>query len=170
MFRAQFPFFGFEAVDWIQRQGKKTSSSSYAINVDSKAALLAIANKHTTHPLVVATWLKTIKLRNSTSITFHWVKGQAGLKGNERADYLAIRVASYNTTIFYDEIPINRGKQILEDYYPKIWNAIYINSTNASHTKLFIRTIFHRFLLSCLAQLPPHSIPNNSRQLPFISP
>ena len=28
------------AVDWIQSQGKKTS---YAINVDSKAALLAIA-------------------------------------------------------------------------------------------------------------------------------
>ena len=36
------------AVDWIQNQGKKTSS--YVINVDSKAALLAIANKHTTHP------------------------------------------------------------------------------------------------------------------------
>ena len=83
-------------VDWIQSQGKKTSS--YAINVDSKAALLAIANKHTTHPLAVATRLKTIKLRNSTSITFHWLKGHAGLKGNERADYLAKTVASYNTT------------------------------------------------------------------------
>jgi ribonuclease HI len=31
------------AVDWIQSQRKKTSS--YAINVDSKAALQAIANK-----------------------------------------------------------------------------------------------------------------------------
>jgi ribonuclease HI len=45
------------AIDWIQSQGKKTSS--YAMNVDSKAALLAIANKHTTHPLAVATTLKT---------------------------------------------------------------------------------------------------------------
>jgi ribonuclease HI len=133
------------AVDWIQSQGKKTSS--YAINVDSKSALLAIANKHTTHPLAVATRLKTIKLRNSTSITFHWVKGHAGLKGNERADYLAKTVASYNTTITYDEIPINRGKQILEDYYTKIWNAIYVNSANASHTKLFTPTIFHRLSL-----------------------
>jgi ribonuclease HI len=62
------------AVDWIQSQGKKTSS--YAINVVSKAALLAIANKHTTHPLAIATRLKTIELRNSTSITFHWVKGK----------------------------------------------------------------------------------------------
>jgi ribonuclease HI len=60
------------AVDWIQGQGKKTSS--YAINVDSKAALLAIANRHTTHPLDIATRLKTTELRNSTSITFHWVK------------------------------------------------------------------------------------------------
>ena len=69
------------AVDWIQSQGKKTS----AINVDSKAPLLAIANKHTTHPLVVATRLKKTELRNSTSITFHWVKGHVVLKGNERA-------------------------------------------------------------------------------------
>ena len=74
------------AVDWIQSQGKKTFS--YTINVDSKAALLAIANKHTTHPLAVATRLKTTELRNSTSLTFHWVKGHAGLKGNGRADYL----------------------------------------------------------------------------------
>jgi ribonuclease HI len=79
------------AVDWIQSQGKKTPP--YAINIDSKAALLAIANKLTTHPLVVAIRVKTIKLRNSTSITFHWVKGHAGLKGNERADYLAKTVA-----------------------------------------------------------------------------
>jgi len=82
-----------------------------------------LANKHTTHPLAVATRLKPIELRNSTSITFHWVKGHAGLKGNERADYLAKIAASYNTTIAYDAIPIHREKQILEEYYIKIWNA-----------------------------------------------
>jgi len=134
------------AVDWIQSQGTKTSS--YAINVDSKAALLAIGNKHTTHPLAVATRLKTIELRNSTSITFHWVKGHAGLKGSERGDYLAKTDARYNTTIAYDVIPIIRGKQTLEGYYTKIWNAIYVNSANASDTKLFISTIFHRISLS----------------------
>jgi ribonuclease HI len=53
------------AVDWIQNQRKKTSS--YATNVDSKAALLATANKHTTHPLNVAARMKTIELRKSTS-------------------------------------------------------------------------------------------------------
>jgi ribonuclease HI len=47
------------AIDWIQSQGKKTSS--YVINVDSKAALLAIAIKHTTHPLAIATRLKKFK-------------------------------------------------------------------------------------------------------------
>jgi len=82
------------AIDWIESQGKK---NSYAINVDSKAALLTIANKYTNHPLAVAIRVKAIKLRNSTSITFHWVKGHAGLKGNERADYLAKTVARYNT-------------------------------------------------------------------------
>jgi len=133
------------AIDWIESQGKK--NSSYAINVDSKAALLAIANKHTTHPLAIAIRVKAIKLRNSTSIAFHWVKGHVGLKGNKRADYLVKTVARYKTTITYDEIPNNQGKQLLEDHYTKIWNATYVNSTNASHTKLYIPTIFHRLSL-----------------------
>ena len=56
--------------------------------------------------------------------------------------------ASYKISIAYDAVPINRGKQILEDYYITIWNAIYINSANASHTQLFIPTIFHRLSLT----------------------
>ena len=103
------------AVEWIQRQRQK--SPSYAINVDSKTALLAIPNKRTTHPLAVATRKKTIELRNLTSLTFHWVKGHAGLRGNERADYLARIAASCNTTIAYNAILINRGKQLLEEHY-----------------------------------------------------
>jgi ribonuclease HI len=134
------------AVEWIQHQRQK--SPSYTINVDSKTALLAIVNNRTTHPLAVATRKKIIELRNSTSLTFHWVKGHAGLRGNERANYLARTAASYNTTISYNAIPINRGKQLLEEHYIKTWTATYINSTNASHTKQFIPTIFHRLSLS----------------------
>jgi len=66
--------------------GKKTSS---AINVHSTAALIAIANRNTTRPLAVVIREKAIRLRNTTSITFHWVKGHAGLRGNKRADYMA---------------------------------------------------------------------------------
>jgi hypothetical protein len=71
----------------------------------------------------------------------------AGLKGIERAEYLAKTVASYSTTVVYDLIPIIRGKQTLEDYYTKIWNAIYVISANATHSKLFTPTIFHRISL-----------------------
>jgi hypothetical protein len=92
--------------------------------------------------------MKTIELGKYTSIAFYWVKGLVGLEGNERADCLAKTVASYNTTVAYDAVTINRGKHILEDYYIKLWNATYINSANASHTKLFIPTIFHRLSLS----------------------
>jgi regulator of RNase E activity RraA len=49
-------------VDWIQNQRKKTSS--YAINIDSKAAILTIANKHTTHTIAFAARMKTIELGN----------------------------------------------------------------------------------------------------------
>jgi ribonuclease HI len=65
--------------------------------------------------LAVATRLITVELRNSTSITFHCVKGHAGLKDNEREDYLAKIAASYKTTIANGAIPINREKQILKD-------------------------------------------------------
>ena len=93
------------AVDWIQNQRRKTPS--YATNVDSKAALLTIANKHTTHPLAVATRTKITELRKFTSITFYWVKGHARLKGNEREDYLAKIAASYDSAIAYNAIPIS---------------------------------------------------------------
>jgi len=134
------------AIDWIQNQWKK--ASTYAINVGSKAALLTIANKHTTHPLAVDTRRKTIVLRKDTSVTFHWVKGHSGLKGNERADYLAKTVASYKPATSYDAIPVSRGKRLLEEYYIKIWNAAYTNSEKASHTKSLIPSTLHRMTLT----------------------
>jgi hypothetical protein len=89
-----------------------------------------------------------IKLRSSSSVTFHWVKGHASLRGNERADYLAKTAASYIPTLAYNEIPINRRKQLLEDHYSKLCNEIYVKSANASLTKLYIPTISHRLSLS----------------------
>jgi ribonuclease HI len=89
-------------------------------HAESKAALLAIANKQSTHPLAANTRRKIIELRTTTIITFYWTKGHTGLNGNKRADYLAKRVASYNPNITYDAIPISRGKQLLEDYYTNL--------------------------------------------------
>jgi len=129
-------------------QNQQKGTSSYPIHVDSKAALLAIANKLSTHPLAVDTRRKIIELWMTTTITFHWIKGHTGLKGNKRADYLAKTVASYNPNITYDAIPVSRGKQLLEDYYSQIWDATYINSGKASHTKPLIPAIFRRKSLS----------------------
>jgi ribonuclease HI len=122
-------------VDWIQNQRKSTSF--YVIHVDSKAALLAIANKHSTHPLAVDTRRKIIELRTTTTITFHWVKGHTGLKGNERADYLAKTVVSYNPNITYDTIPVSRGKQLLHtnlgcNIY-KLWESLPLQTTHSFH-------------------------------------
>jgi len=80
------------AVNWIGKQ--RTKAPSYVINVDSKAALLAIANKQATHPLAVAIRRKTIDLKKVTSVTFHRIWGHTGKEGNERADYLARTIAS----------------------------------------------------------------------------
>ena len=134
------------AVDWILIQ--QYNKSTYAIHVDSRTALLAVANKKTTHPLAAEIREKLTALNTTTKITLHWVKGHSGLKGNERADHLAKVTAYRNNNIEYKAIPISRGKQLLRDYYNKIWNATYTNSTVATHTKLFIPNIPHRLSIS----------------------
>jgi len=73
--------------------------ASYAINVDSKAALLAIANTHTNHPIAVAARLETKKLHIHhlpLGQRTHWSKRkrEGRLPGK--------RAASYNTTIDCD--------------------------------------------------------------------
>ena len=73
-------------------------------------------SKQTTHSLATAIREKIINVRHTTSMTLHWVKGHAGLKGNERADYLAKTAASYCAIIAYDKIPINLGKKLLEEH------------------------------------------------------
>jgi len=82
---------------------------------------------------VVDTRRKIIELRTTTTITFHWIKGHAGLKGNERADYLAKTVLSYYPNITYDAIPVSRGKQLLEDYYTQIWASLTQQTTHSFH-------------------------------------
>ena len=65
-------------------------------------------------PLAVEIRTKTTELSKSTTITYHWVTGHAGVQGNERADYLAKLVTSYKSTIDdYTTIPKSRAKQIL---------------------------------------------------------
>ena len=61
------------AIDWIQNQRNKVTT--YAINVDSKSAILAIANKHSTHPIAVDSRRKLIELKKDISVKIHWVKG-----------------------------------------------------------------------------------------------
>ena len=108
------------------------------------SVILAIANKHTTHPIAVDTRRKLIELSKDISVKIHWVKGHSGIQGNEKADYMAKIVVSYIPNITYDTIPISRGKRILEDYYTGVWNATYTNSEKGLHTKVFIPSIFHR--------------------------
>ena len=134
------------AIDWIKLQPK--DSTSYAIHVDSKAALFAVTNKLTTNPIALAIRRAIFDTMETTPVSLHWVKGHVGLRGNERADYLAKKAARYESTIDYSAIPLSRGKQLLKDYYINLWNAIYTNSEVATHTKEFIPNIFHRLSLS----------------------
>ncbi|KAJ4425419.1 hypothetical protein ANN_28034 [Periplaneta americana] len=118
---------------------------SYAIHTDSKAALLGIANKRTTHPLAVDARNKIINFKSSTFISLHWVKGH---QGNERAEHLTKIDASHRITIDYKGIPLTQCKQLLTKPLQKNLNSTYINSEQGLHTKTFIPNISHRLSLS----------------------
>ncbi|KAJ4442900.1 hypothetical protein ANN_04493 [Periplaneta americana] len=77
--------------------------------------------------------------------------GHTGIRGNERADYLAKIAAGYKSTIAYNSIPMSRAKQLLENYYTNIWNATYINSEDQQGTI---------FLCNC-----PEKSPQTARHL-----
>ena len=76
------------------------------------------------------------------------IKGHSGVRGNERADHIAKSTATQIHNIEYNAIPISQGKQLVRDYYNKIWNATYINSATARHTKVLIPDIPHRLSIS----------------------
>ena len=134
------------AVDWISHQLKE--NTTYSIHVDSKAALLAIANKRTYHPLAVEARNNIINLKRTNPINLHWVKSHAGTHGNERADHLAKIDASLKSTFDYKGISFTRCKQLLTEHYRKIWNLTYTNSEHGLHTKTFIPNVHHRLSLS----------------------
>jgi hypothetical protein len=135
------------------------------MNTELTRACSEVKVQHTTHPLAIVTRRKKIELRKDISITFHWVKGHASLKGNERADCLAKTVASYKPTTTYYAIPVSRGKRLLKEYYIKIWNAAYTNSEKASHTKILIPSVLHRMTLT---KPHPYTIPNKPWLLSLI--
>ena len=118
---------------WRPKHIEKVCSNKICILLQHVGVLFNL--KHSTLSLTVDTRRKIIELKTTTLINFHWIKG---LKGNERSDYLAKTVASYNPTITRDALPVSRGKQLLEDYYTKICNATYMNSVKASRTKALI--------------------------------
>ena len=55
---------------------------------------------------------------------------------------------SIMNALIYNRIPRTRSRQLLREYYEKIWNETYTNSNKDLQTKKFIPTIYHRTSLS----------------------
>ena len=88
------------AINWFSN----STHNSCTINTDSLSGLLALKDQETTDYLVQTILLQLQSLKKF--ISFRWVRGHAGLRGNERADTLAREAAqnSENASIF---IPIS---------------------------------------------------------------
>ncbi|KAJ4449349.1 hypothetical protein ANN_00747 [Periplaneta americana] len=106
------------AIDCIISQRK--DKTSYGIHIDSQAALHAVANKRMTQPIAVYIRKKMIDLKNTTEISLIRNKHHSGIKGNERAEYLAKTAARYRNTIQYNSIPLPLSKRLIQNYYINI--------------------------------------------------
>ena len=130
------------ALDWIKKN--RRPGHTYAINVDSQAALKAIATSKSTNPSVIQIRTETHNLLPKNKVKFHWVRGHTGNCGNERADFLAKIVSKNHKVLHYDKLPLSFCKRQLQDHYKKLWNQLYITSPKASHTKHFFPNVFCR--------------------------
>ncbi|XP_063833872.1 uncharacterized protein LOC135083038 [Ostrinia nubilalis] len=121
---------------------------------DSSSALSALAQRSSVAPLTVETH-KVIESHQATgTIRFCWVKGHAGIPGNERADIEAGEAAALRRAPDYFCFSMSYVKRALRARAFEDWQTRYSEVPQGSHT----RTLFPD--LQTISQFRIHTSPS----------
>ncbi|CAB3250211.1 unnamed protein product [Arctia plantaginis] len=115
------------------------SAGSCGIYSDSRAALETVTNPGTLHPLAIQARRNFSEaLSQGKDVTLFWIKANAGIDGNERANQLAKEAAlSSRRKPDYDLCPVSFvNRQIRSDSLDE-WNRRYQSGHEASVTRVF---------------------------------
>ena len=130
-----------ESLEWVIKSRPQTSRLT--VLSDSKSALQSLEDRRTCNPIVFSIQNQIRKLQElNVYCEFAWVRGHAGITGNERADHLAKQAAS-NTSRrkVFNEFPLSYAKAITRQETLESWEEEYKNSTTGGVTKLFFQNI-----------------------------
>lgn len=130
-----------EALNYVENQ-KFTSVILFS---DARSALQALSDVECVNLLISEIqnihWNLTL---NGTKIQYKWVRGHAGIVGNERADQLAKSAAISHMCIFYDFFPLTYAKRKVHEKYFNLWNERYLSSETGSTTKIIFPDVKSR--------------------------
>ncbi|CAK1600500.1 unnamed protein product [Parnassius mnemosyne] len=107
------------------------------------SALLEIANRSSTHPIINNIHRSIKILRNTGRIELYWIKAHHGLLGNERADTEAKKAATLNKTPDYDNFPISYDKRLRKQDTEQAHELEYSSSKTGAHLKQWLPKLEH---------------------------
>lgn len=114
---------------------------------DSRSSLDAIADPHSTHPLVndIRDELSKVAEKGG-NVKFWWVRAHIGTVGNERADELAKQAALYKkSAAHYDRFPLSFARRTIRQRTLEAWQEEYAASPRGKITKLFFPDVRQTF-------------------------
>ena len=132
------------AIIWF----KNSNFNSCLINTDSLSGLGALQDTETTDYLT-----QTILLQlqsTEKTIFFRWVRGHAGLHGNERADTLAREAAQNSNSVFlFSPFPLSSIKRKLKSSILSLWQQQWDQSPKGRFTFKLLPKISLDFQITC---------------------
>ena len=113
------------------------------INTDSLSGLLALKDNNSTdysvHSILIL--LKNLKKQ----VLFRWIRGHAGLRGNEHADALAKEAAQDPPLFTFVPLPLSSLKLKLKTTLFQNWQLAWNNNTKGRFTYQFLPRVSSNF-------------------------
>lgn len=121
----------YKACELAEQRGYRDS----LILSDSLSSLKAIGQRSSSNPMIVYIHEVIHRHLPRGNIRFCWVKGHAGILGNEYADGAAGKAAASHRAYAYTSFPISYVKKLSRTERLRDWEESYQNATQGAQTR-----------------------------------